>query len=87
MRTTEQTVRAAPLVESVGRAPASGKMIGGVLTIAVPVGLWFSPLPLAINSRHALAVASFMIIAWITEALPQSLIKGTFRKRFRRRFH
>jgi anion transporter len=66
--TTEQTVRAAPLA-----VPSTRKVIGGVLTIAVPVGLWFSPLPLAMNSRHALAVASFMIIAWITEVLPHAL--------------
>jgi len=53
--------------------PSIRKVIGGVLTIAAPVGLWFSPLPLAMNSRHALAVASFMIIAWITEVLPHAL--------------
>ena len=68
MGTTEQTVRAASLV-----VPAARRVIGVALTIAVPVGLWFSPLPLAINSRHALAVASFMIIAWITEVLPHAL--------------
>ncbi len=68
MGTTEQTVRAAHLV-----VPASRRVVEGVLTIAVPVALWFSPLPLAINSRHALAVASFMIIAWITEVLPHAI--------------
>lgn len=73
MGTTEQTVRAAPPVEGVRRGPAAGRAIGGVLTIAVPVALWFSPLPLAINSRHALAVASFMILAWITEVLPHAV--------------
>lgn len=73
MGSTEQTVRAAPLVESVGRGLATRKVIGGVLTIALPLALWFAPLPLAINSRHALAVASFMIIAWITEVLPHAL--------------
>ena len=58
MGSTEQTVRAAPLVESVGRGLATRKVIGGVLTIALPLALWFAPLPLAINSRHALAVAA-----------------------------
>jgi solute carrier family 13 (sodium-dependent dicarboxylate transporter), member 2/3/5 len=66
--TTEQTVRTADLA-----LPASRKVIGGVLTIAVPIGLWFSPLPLEANSKHALAVASFMIIAWITEVLPHAI--------------
>jgi anion transporter len=54
-------------------ASRSRKAIGALLTIAVPVGLWFSPLPLAANSRHALAVASFMIIAWIAEPMPHAL--------------
>ena len=73
MGTTEQTVGAAPLVESVRRESATRRAIGGVLTIALPVALWFLPLPLEINSRHALAVASFMIIAWITEVLPHAV--------------
>jgi solute carrier family 13 (sodium-dependent dicarboxylate transporter), member 2/3/5 len=70
---TEQSVRTAPLVESFDRVPASRKIIYGFLTIAVPVLFWFLPLPLAKNSQHALAVASFMIIAWITEVLPHAL--------------
>jgi solute carrier family 13 (sodium-dependent dicarboxylate transporter), member 2/3/5 len=65
---TEQIVHAAPLNVS-----ASRKITGAVVTVAIPFALWFSPLPLAINSRHALAVASFMIIAWITEVLPHAL--------------
>jgi solute carrier family 13 (sodium-dependent dicarboxylate transporter), member 2/3/5 len=70
---TEQSVRAAPLIERVHRIPASRRIIYALITIAVPVGFWLLPLPLAINSRHALAVASFMIIAWITEVLPHAL--------------
>lgn len=68
MGATEQIVHATPLNVSAGR-----KITGAVVTIAIPLALWFSPLPLAINSRHALAVASFMIIAWITEVLPHAL--------------
>jgi solute carrier family 13 (sodium-dependent dicarboxylate transporter), member 2/3/5 len=70
--TTEQTVRA-PAVESARRSAAGRKIVGAVLTIAVPLGVWFAPLPLATNARHALAVASFMIIAWIAEPLPHAL--------------
>jgi solute carrier family 13 (sodium-dependent dicarboxylate transporter), member 2/3/5 len=70
--TTERTVRA-PAVESARRSAASRKVIGAALTIAVPLGMWFAPLPLEINARHALAVASFMIIAWIAEPLPHAL--------------
>jgi anion transporter len=70
---TEQSVRVAPLVEAVGKGHATRKAIGGVLTIAVPIVMWFLPLPLAVNARHALAVASFMIVAWITEVIPHAL--------------
>jgi len=35
----------------------------------VPVVIWFAPVNLDPTIKHALAIASFMIIAWITEAL------------------
>jgi solute carrier family 13 (sodium-dependent dicarboxylate transporter), member 2/3/5 len=65
---TEQVVHATSLT-----VPAGRKVIGGILTVAVPVALWFLPLSLAPDAKHALAVASFMTIAWITEALPHAL--------------
>lgn len=61
------------MVESARKGAVSRKVIGAALTIAVPLGVWFAPLPLAINAHHALAVASFMIIAWIAEPLPHAL--------------
>ena len=73
MGATEQTVRAASVAESVRRHAVGRKVIGAILTIAVPVGVWFAPLPLEMNARHALAVASFMIVAWIAEPLPHAL--------------
>ena len=68
MSTTEQTVHAAPFA-----VHASHKFIGWAVTIAVPVLLWFLPLPLQLNARHAIAISSFMIIAWITEVLPHAV--------------
>lgn len=53
------------------------KKIGWVLSIAVPVAIWFSPLNIAATPKHALAVSSFMIIAWITETLPHA-VTGLF---------
>jgi anion transporter len=47
--------------------------IGRFLCIIVPVVLWFAPLNLDPTIKHALAIASFMIIAWITEALAHAL--------------
>ncbi len=68
MATTEQTVRTATLA-----VPGSRKIVGGILTVGVPLAVWFLPLPLEANAKHALAVASFMIIAWITEVMPHAL--------------
>jgi anion transporter len=65
---TEQIVHAAPLNTFAGR-----KIFSAVFTIAIPLSFWLLPLPLPANSRHALAVASFMIVAWITEVLPHAL--------------
>lgn len=49
------------------------KMTGYILAVAVPVALWVAPIPLEAVAKHALAVSSFMIIAWITEILPHAL--------------
>jgi sodium-dependent dicarboxylate transporter 2/3/5 len=45
-------------------------VIGGILALAVPLGIWFAPLHIDAIPKHALAVSSFMIIAWISEVLP-----------------
>ena len=49
------------------------KLLGSILTVAVPVVLWFAPLNFDSTSKHALAVAAFMIGAWITEPIPHAL--------------
>ena len=49
------------------------KILGSILTVAVPVVLWFAPLNFDSTSKHALAVAAFMIGAWITEPIPHAL--------------
>jgi len=43
--------------------------IGRVLCIAVPLIVWFAPLNMAAPAKHALAITSFMLLAWITEAI------------------
>ena len=45
-------------------------VIGGILALAVPLGIWFAPLAIDATPKHALAVSSFMIIAWISEVMP-----------------
>ncbi len=41
---------------------------GQVLCIIVPLAIWFSPLDLTPQVKHAFAILAFMVIAWITEA-------------------
>ena len=49
------------------------RLVGAVFSIGLPVALWFAPIRLDITEKHALAIASFMIIAWITEVLPHAV--------------
>lgn|GEM_PF-957868 len=44
-----------------------------ILAIIIPVAVWFAPLHLNPTAKHALAITSFMIIAWITEALDHAV--------------
>jgi len=52
---------------------ARQKIIGVLLSLAIPIALWFAPLSLGPAATHALAISSFMVIAWISEALPYAL--------------
>src|SRR5258708_5343941 len=47
--------------------------LGRILSVVVPVALWFAPLHLEARVQHALAITAFMVVAWITEALDHSL--------------
>src|SRR6266481_413357 len=48
--------------------------IGRLMAVVAPIVLWFAPLPLARPAHEALAIASSLIIGWITEALDPALI-------------
>src|SRR5206468_5449543 len=43
------------------------------LCVAVPVALWFAPIDIDARTKHTLAIAAFMILAWITEAIDYAL--------------
>ncbi|HYR84936.1 MAG TPA: SLC13 family permease [Terriglobia bacterium] len=47
--------------------------IGQVLCVIVPPIIWFAPLNIEADARHALAITSFMLLAWITEAMDYAL--------------
>ena len=47
--------------------------IGRVLCVIVPLILWFAPLDIEATTKHGLAITSFMLLAWITEAMDYAL--------------
>jgi solute carrier family 13 (sodium-dependent dicarboxylate transporter), member 2/3/5 len=56
------------------RAAASRRGVYGLAgAIVVPLVLWFAPLGMSSTVRHALAVMSFMVIAWGSEAMDFAL--------------
>jgi anion transporter len=69
--------QAVPATAQVGKAEqvrlSPRKIVGAILSVAVPVILWFAPLNFDVTAKHALAVAAFMIVAWITEPIPHAL--------------
>jgi len=47
--------------------------LGRVLCVTVPLVIWFAPFSIEAATKHGLAITSFMIIAWITEAIDYAL--------------
>src|SRR6476661_8745435 len=43
------------------------------ICVCVPIALWFAPLDIDARTKHTLAIAAFMILAWITEAIDYAL--------------
>src|SRR5262249_14400899 len=41
--------------------------------VIVPAAIWFAPLPLEPATRHGIAIAIFMVLAWATEATDPAL--------------
>ena len=48
---------------------AYARLAAGIVTVAVPVALWFVPLGIEPSVQAALAVTSFMILAWMTNIM------------------
>ena len=49
------------------------KIVGFIAAVVVPIVIWFAPLHFPGNAKHALAVAAFMIVAWIAAPIPHAL--------------
>jgi anion transporter len=52
---------------------ASPSVWKAVLSVTVPVTLWFLPLHLEPKAQHAIAISVFMILAWATEVMDHGL--------------
>jgi anion transporter len=50
-------------------ANATIVLVGQILCVLVPLIIWFAPLNLDPKVQHVLAIVSFMVIAWMTQAL------------------
>lgn len=48
-------------------------LIGQILCILIPIIIWFLPLDLEPQTKHAFAIVAFMVVAWITQALEFAL--------------
>lgn len=60
-------------VDRLGETLSGFKILSLLLSITIPVALWWAPLKLDMQAKHALAISSFMVIAWIAELLPHAL--------------
>jgi len=49
-------------------------VFGRLLAVVAPIVLWFAPLPLPPPAHRAIAIATSLIIGWITDALDPALI-------------
>jgi len=54
---------------SIALPAASPSVWKAIPTVAIPVMLWFLPLPLEPKAQHAIAISVFMILAWATEVM------------------
>src|SRR4051812_40256731 len=47
--------------------------VGQFLCVVLPIIIWFAPLDLEPQTKHAFAIVAFMVVAWITQALDYAL--------------
>src|SRR5215468_9776108 len=47
--------------------------IGQLLCLVLPIMIWFAPLDLEPQTKHAFAIVAFMVVAWITQAMDYAL--------------
>ena len=48
-------------------------VIGQALCLLVPLAIWFMPADIDPTTKHGLAIAMFMVVAWITQAMDYTI--------------
>jgi sodium-dependent dicarboxylate transporter 2/3/5 len=74
--TPDSLVKSAPAIGTLAVLPRPAplqQVIRWVISIGLPLAIWFAPLPFTLVAKHTLAVSSFMIAAWITELFPHAV--------------
>ncbi len=59
----------APPAAGPATRPSSLRLGQAISCLAVPLAIWLIPLPVADTMKAALAISSFMIVAWMTEVM------------------
>lgn len=66
---TPSGIPASPAGESFGWP----KIVGAIVAPLALLGLWSAPFGLEPRAQHALAICCFMVVLWITEAVPHAI--------------
>ena len=63
---------AAAIVETI-KGDGARRIVSCIICVLVPSIFWFAPLPIDPAAKHALAIALFMVLAWITEVVDHAV--------------
>ena len=67
-----RAVDAAAIMKAI-KVDSARRIISCIICVLVPSIFWFAPLPIDPIAKHALAIALFMVLAWITEVVDHSV--------------
>jgi di/tricarboxylate transporter len=59
-------VDAAAIMKAI-KVDSARRIVSCIICVLVPSIFWFAPLPIDPIAKHALAIALFMVLAWIIE--------------------
>jgi len=63
----------AAIAEQGKKADGTRLFASQIFCVVAPLLFWFAPLPVEPVTKHALAIALFMLLAWITEAIDHAI--------------